>query len=298
MKKVFGRIIGGFLAVAGMMAAHTLYLYTHRLYGPKDFYHPFILGLKTSISPDEGAKNEARQALNQKYTYLSYGGQMTVFESEDHRYVMKFFNPRSVIKEGWFHEWSKLKRMNSLKWIIYTHFQRETRLQKYFKRYEMAFKDLREETGVVYVHLDPTTCLSQNLEIVDREGKSHRLSLDNYPFVLQKKVELTMTHIGRLLGEGKTEQARAAVKQIYDLFYSRAKKGYTDRLQTLHKNYGFIDGHAVQLDVGRIRFDEKIEAQPLKDVERIVSNVMPSLAGPFPELAPVLLDCLQQGKDQ
>ena len=238
-------------------------------------------------------KKEALEILDQPFTYLSYGGQSTVYESLDKKYVIKFFNPRTVIKENWFHQFAKLRRLNSLKWITNTYFRQKLRLKKYFLRYELAFKDLKEETGLVYVHLDPSTCLSQTMEITDKEGNHHRVQLDAYPFVLQKKVELTMHHFDRLLKNGDVEGAKESVKQIYELFLSRAQKGYTDRLQTLNKNYGFFEGRAVQLDVGRIRKIPAIAENPKKEMERVVSNITPSLAH-YPELAPVLQECFKE----
>jgi hypothetical protein len=271
---------------------HVIYLYNHREFGTKDFYHPFMLGLQERIAPSEEVKKEALEILNQPFTYLSYGGQSTVYESLDKKYVIKFFNPRMVIKENWFHQFAKLRRLNSLKWITNTYFRQKLRLKKYFLRYELAFKDLKEETGLVYVHLDPSTALSQTMVLTDKEGNPHQFNLDAYPFVLQKKVELTMHHLDRLLKNGDVNGAKEGVKQIYELFLSRAQKGYTDRLQTLHKNYGFFEGRAVQLDVGRIRKIPAISENPQKEMERIISNITPSLAH-YPELASVLEECLK-----
>ena len=281
-----------FVLLLGMAASgHVLYLYTHREFGPKDFYHPFILGFKGSICPEEHAKKQAAEILNQKFTYLNHSGQMTVYQSQDQKYVLKFFNPRSVIKKSWFQQFPKLRRLNSLKWIANTYFSKKERMQRFFLRYEMAYQDLRDETGLVYVHLDPSTCLSKNVDVVDKEGNLHRIALDAYPFVLQKKVELTMHHLGRLLKNGDVEGAQKSVEQIYDLFLTRTQKGYTDRLQTLYKNYGFIDGRAVQLDIGRIRKDPELAVKP--EMKRIITNITPSIAEPFPELAPVLQEHLK-----
>lgn len=278
------------------MGGHVLYLYTHREFGPKDFHHPFVLGLASVLCPDEQVKKQASEILNQRFTYLSYGGQMTVYESEDHQYVVKFFNPRYVLKKHWFQQIDKWRRFNSLKWITNTYFRKKDRLQKYFHRYAMAFQDLKEETGLVYVHLDPSTCLSQKLHLVDKAGSEHHIALDNCPFVLQKKVELTVHYFNRLLREGAHEQARQSVQQIYQLFLSRAQKGYTDRIQTLHKNYGFFQGRAIQLDVGRIEKMENLDLLP--EMERIVSNITPSLAKSFPQLAPILQECLKSSSEK
>ena len=282
-----------FVVLLGLGASgHLFYLQTHREFGPKDFYHPFILKLKGTICPEEEVKKQAAEILNQPFSYLSYGGQMTVYQSQDGKYVIKFFNPRSVIKKNWFYRWDKMRRLNSFRWITNTYFRKEARLKKYFLRYEMAFKDLRNETGLVYVHLDPSTALSHSLDVVDKEGRLHRIALEAYPFVLQKKVELTMDHFGRLLKTGDLFGAQKSVEQIYNLFVLRAQKGYTDRLQTLHKNYGFFEGRAVQLDVGRIRKDSKINL--VQEMRRIVSNISPSLIEADPNFAQVLEQCLQR----
>lgn len=85
---------------------------------------------------------------------------MTAYASADGRFVIKFFNPRSVIKKSWFQQWRKLRYINSPQWIFRTHFKTREKLRKQFSRYAMAFQDLRNETGLIYVHLDPSNCLS------------------------------------------------------------------------------------------------------------------------------------------
>src|SRR5436305_1286591 len=100
VKKVLRFFTCGFLAVIGVMIGHLFYLYHHREFGPSDFRHPSLLGLKGQTS--EEMKKEASQLLNQRFSYLGNGSQVTAFESEDRRYVIKFFNPRNAIKESWF----------------------------------------------------------------------------------------------------------------------------------------------------------------------------------------------------
>jgi hypothetical protein len=276
-----------FLGAAILTAGgHLAYLYNHREFGPKDFSHPYALG--EAPSPDEQLKNQAAVILRQRFSYLGCGTQVTAYESADHRYVIKFFNPRNTIKESWFHKTSRLCRMSSLKWIAKTYGGKKERLHKFFERYRLAFQDIRNEAGLVYLHLDQSTVLSQKLEVVDKEGRTHQLDLNVCPFVLQKKVELTLTHLDKLMGKGDVEGAKEAVRQIYALFLSRAKKGYTDKLQTLDKNYGFAEGRAVQLDVGRIC---KKNLNLKAEMERIMVNIKPQLPS---SLASVLQECLEK----
>jgi hypothetical protein len=282
LKKIFV-FLGAATLVAG---GHLVYLYNHREFGPKDFSHPHALG--EAPSPDEQLKNQAAAVLQQRFSYLGCGTQVTAYESADHRYVIKFFNPRNTIKESWFHKTSRLCKMSSLKWMVKTYGGKKERLRQFFERYRLAFQDLRDEAGLVYVHLDQSTALSQKLEVVDKEGRTHQVDLNVCPFVLQKKVELTLTHLDKLLEKEDIEGAQEGVRQIYALFLSRAQKGYTDKLQILDKNYGFAEGRAVQLDVGRIC---KKPLNPAAEMKRIVENIGPNLPS---SLAPVLQECLEK----
>src|ERR1043165_955934 len=102
-------------AVGVISAAHLLYLYTHSDFRPSDFY--FDGNLISDISVPAALKEEAKKILDQKFFYLGHGNQMTAYESEDHQYVIKFFNPRPVIREK---KWKKIetwRRLCSLKWI-------------------------------------------------------------------------------------------------------------------------------------------------------------------------------------
>jgi hypothetical protein len=290
--KVFRYLIFGVLGVFGLMGGHLAYLYYHREFSPPDFRHPFILKLE-SRAPDEATKKRVAQILEQNFTYLGSGTQVTAFESADHQYVLKFFNPRNTIKENWFRRYSRLRQMNSRKWIIRTYFGKEDRLLKFFECHRLAFRDLKEESGLIYLHFDKSSCLSKKVDVVDHDGKKYLVDLDICPFILQKKVKIAQTHLEEQLARGDMTGAKEGVRQIYQLFLTRAQKGYTDRRQSLVKNYGFAGGRAVQLDVGRIKLDEQVKKMPLKDLERIIVNLSEQL--PM-ELAPVLNECLDESR--
>lgn len=290
--KAFRYLIFGVLGILGLMGGHLVYLYNHREFSPPDFCHPFILKLE-SQAPDAATKQKISQILQQKFTYLGSGTQVTAFESSDHQYVIKFFNPRNTIKENWFHRYSRLRQMSSLKWITKTYLEKEQRLSKFFKCHRLAFRDLREESGLIYLHFDRSSCLSQQIDVIDQDGKKYLVDLNICPFILQKKVDIAMTHLEEQLAKGGIEEAKEGVRQIYQLFLTRAQKGYTDHRQSLFKNYGFADGRAVQLDVGRIKLDERVKKMPIKDLERIVENLSKQLP---PELVPVLNECLEESR--
>jgi len=289
LKKLFSWLV---LGIFVLIAGHLVYLYNHREFTPPAFQHPFILKLEGQ-APDEAEKKRVVQILNQKFTYLGSGTQVTAFESADHHYVLKFFNPRNTIKENWFHRYSRLRQMSSWKWIKKTYLEKEARLLKFFRCHRLAFRDLKEESGLVYLHFDRSSCLSKTIDVMDQEGKSYLVNLDVCPFILQEKVSIASTYLEQLLEKGLVQEAKECVKQIYQLFLMRAQKGYTDHRQALRKNYGFANGRAIQLDVGRIKLNEKVLKAPLQDLERIVGNLSKQLP---PELAPVLDECLEESR--
>jgi hypothetical protein len=274
------------------MGGHLVYLYNHREFRPPDFRHPFILK-SGNQAPDAATKQKVSKILEQKFTYLGAGTQVTAFESADHQYVIKFFNPRNSIKENWFHRYSRLRQMSSLKWITKTYFEKKQRLRKFFKCHRLAFRDLREESGLIYLHFDRSSSVSKKIDVVDQDGKAYLVDLDICPFILQKKVDIAMTRLEEQVAKGAIEEAKEGVRQIYQLFLTRAQKGYTDHRQSLFKNYGFADGCAVQLDVGRIKLDERVKKMPIKDLERIVENLSKQLP---PQLTPVLNECLEASR--
>ncbi len=290
--KAFRYLILGALGIIGLMAGHLVYLYNHREFSPPDFCHPFILKLEGQV-PDDATKKQISGILQQKFTYLGSGTQVVAFESADHQYVIKFFNPRNTIKENWFHRFSRMRQMSSPGWITKTYFGKEERLLTFFNCHRLAFRDLREESGLIYLHFDRSSCLAQTINVVDRDGKEYVVDLDRCPFILQKKVEIASTYLEDQLARGNLQEAEEGVRQIYQLFLARAQKGYSDHRQSLSKNYGFAEGRAIQLDIGRIKQEEHVKKMPLKDVERIVANLTSQLP---PLLAPVLQACLEESR--
>ncbi len=272
------------LTVLAIPALHIGYLYTHREFTPHDFRYAFVSRLEGRADPEERAF--AASILSQPFTYLGYGKQMTAYESADHRYVIKFFNPRQVIKKEWFSKFSKWRRLSSMKWISEAYLRREARLRRLFARYQEGFYALREESGLVYVHLNRSTAIPQSIQLIDKEGESCTLDLEEVPFVIQEKAVIASKYLKRLVAEGKTEQAQALVISLKQLFIARAEKGFTDRIQTLHNNYGFVGERAVQIDLGRLTRDHALMEGFSEEITRVLSNLHQSLE----EISPVLVE--------
>lgn len=267
---------GLFFCISLALGSHLLWHF-NEIFSPQDFEHGFHPSFVVHV---KGLRPEKiNSILSKEFVYLSRGKQMTVFESRDKKDVIKFFNPMRPLKKEWYLKPKLWLRYCSFKWIFRERFHRHARIKKLFIRHKMAYEHLKTETGIEYVHLSPSELIHQNLKVIDNKGNSHIVSLTRTPFVLQKKAELVMDRLTRLRQQKKTKEAHAQIEALRQLFIRRTKMGITDRIQTLHNNYGFVGDQPIQIDVGRIRYDEKIKQFPDAECQRILQNLDAQLYG-------------------
>lgn len=267
---------------------HLFVLHFGEKFNPYDFEHGFKQNCLANISKLDFSKLDS--ILLQPFHYLGHGKQMTAFESEDGKYVLKLFNPMRPLKRGWYKQWKFWKRYSSLKWISREWFQKRARLKKLFKRHKIAYKKLRSETGLLFVHLAPSQKICHYLQLIDNRGKKHIVPLASTPFVLQEKAILVPQHLHHLIQSGQIESAKQAIVSLERLFEKRLEEGITDRIQTMDNNYGFVGEKPIQIDVGRIRIEEEIKINPDSERKRILNTFHQWLGSRFPELKPGLYE--------
>lgn len=196
--------------------------------------------------------------LSQKFTFLGEGAQAIAFQSDDKKYVLKVFKMRrftpSLIDQLCPHV--VRRRLRNLHWV--------------FNGYKNAYQDLRQDTGLVWIHLAKTTTLHQTLTLVDQEGKEYHLDADKTEFVIQERAELIFDYLSRLRKEGKTAEMERAITSIYALVERRIAKGYADRDKAVSNNYGFVGDRPIQLDIGRLYLGSK--PGQLEHIERRIEQ--------------------------
>lgn len=179
--------------------------------------------------------------LSQKFTFLGEGAQAYAFASEDSKYVLKLFKMHRFTPSLTDYLCPHLvgRRAKNLRWV--------------FNGYKTAFEEFREDTGVVYIHLNHTQDLKQKLQLIDDKGKFHSLDLDQMYFIVQEKAELIFAHLKKL----PQKEADAAIASVLNLVKRRVQKGYADRDKAVSNNYGFVGDKPIHLDVGRLYKGEK-----------------------------------------
>lgn len=219
---------------------------------PADFP---IWTVKT-LTPDELAN--VKHILDQRYSYMAKGHQSYVFLSEDGQYVVKFlkfkryqFTPAySAIFPG--------------------------RAQKGFKKltlllqsWAIAFNDLQEENGLVYVHLNPSGIFEKPLNIVDRLGFSYDIDLDHTVFLVQKKAEVFGPYIRKVMASGDVEQAKQVIDKLISLYEKEYSLGIYEVDRHIDRNMGVLGTMPICIDQGQLAYDGTIK-DPAELKEKLV----------------------------
>ena len=195
----------------------------------------------------------------QTLRWLGRGMQAVVFETQDEKYVVKFFQlgrlrddaDLGTIK-GLFSRESEAKRQ-----------ERITHREEIFSSSKMCFEDLQEETGIIYVHLNRTKDRIHTIRLVDRYGQSHRIKGDETSFLVQKKARYLVPTITAHMERGQVAQAKARIDQVFSLLLSLARKGYVDGDDALirNNNIGLTEDRAIYIDTGHLFRTPNLDAE-------------------------------------
>ena len=236
------------------------------------------------LSVEEQA--EFDRATSQTYRYFGCGGQAFALFSEDGQYVIKFFKQR-VYRVPFFLDllpfpWP-LKRYQ-----IKRHWKKSDKLYRDFTSYKMAFEEMQDLTGLLYIHLNPTNAIQKQLVITDKLGQPHLINLDEVDFVIQRRAEMVYDRIDSLMKRGAEKEAQEAITSVLHLVLERAKRGILDRDPNVRTNCGFIGNQAIKVDVGRFTRDSKAKAPAFyhADLVKIAAPFKQWIAKAHPSLLP------------
>lgn len=229
-------------------------------------------------------EQKLQRVLEQPFHYLSCGGQSYVFESEDKEYVLKFFKFHHVRIPIWMRYLPLPGQLKSYR--TYKIAKKDNTLKRTFSSYVIAYNNFKEETGLVYLHLGQTNHLKKQIEIFDKLNIKHLVDADNVAFVIQKKGVLFYERIASLMKNQDTESAKKAISDILELSIIRCKKGIGDDDPDFCTNFGFINGKASQIDMGRFFLDDQEKDPSIykPEIFRITRNLREWLLKHYPML--------------
>jgi hypothetical protein len=180
----------------------------------------------------ETEPNESvNEILQQPFHFIGKGAQCYVFESKDGLYVIKLFR--------------------------YDQPRIDEKVIRLFDACKIAYDSLQEETGLVYIHLNPTPMGLPPLRCTDAIGRRYKFCLDKTRFAVQKKAKA----FRETLEEAKQNpvEMKKRIDEFLALLQSRAAKGVINTDPQLSRNFGFLENRAIEFDFGSYRFSPEID---------------------------------------
>ena len=234
--------------------------------------------------------DEIRALFKQTFSYYSQGSQSFVFISEDQNYVIKFFKH---------HRWRLSPFLEHLPLPAFLQHKRglwklrklET-IEDTYRSALISYNEFKEETGLLYIHLNKTNDLKEVLHIQDSLGFKHDLQLDNIHFVVQKKAESIPTTLLSLKKAGDLKKAKALIKEMINFSIYRREQGYNDKDPHFIRNFGLIQGKIIQIDIGGFYQDPKKGMDYFygRELTKIKNKLMPWIKKNYSELVGFVSD--------
>ena len=205
------------------------------------------------------------QALSQPYFYLGKGCQAYAFLSEDGQYVIKFFKYQRYRLQPWLTYFPPLPAIVKYKQEKLS--KKWHKLDGFVKSWKIAFDNLKEETGLLFVHLNKTMHLDQPLVIFDKIGMQHTVSLDQMEFCLQRRAKMLCVVLMEYQQKGELPKAKLLIDRLLQLILSEYERGFADNDHALMQNTGVVDGQPIHIDVGQFVYHETVKDPSFYDQE-------------------------------
>jgi hypothetical protein len=254
------------------------------LVGIQDFCHKKTNGF--SLSKAISSKNPKEKKilsleenpflpsiLNQPFHFLEKGLQCYVFLSEDKQYVLKLIRWQKL-EPSLFNDFSS--------WTRKTNIQKQKKQQQDLTSYQIAWKALQKETGLIFLHLEKTKGLNLSLHLYDPILVRHIVPADDIEFIVQKKADPFLPYF---------EKHRTSIETLYPFFSelaeilrSRLKKGISDSDISLQYNMGIVEGNPILFDIGNLVQKEPEDCPSKEALEYEARLILSWLSQESPDL--------------
>ncbi len=242
------------------------------------------------LSPEQ--EKELLHILNQPFRYLARGAQCYVFASEDGKYVLKLLRCHRLFPHP-LTRWIAEQNFSHIPFLAPLQKKSQLTVDKLHHRFEetygsycTAYQDLREETSLLYLHLNRTAEWGLKVPFYDKIGCLQMVEIGNLPFIVQRRAEPVLACLQRLTKEGKTEEAHRHIDSLFRFLLARCQKGIFDKDPNPISNFGFIGNEIIQIDIGRYSYDAARKQPEVysKEIRYIASRFQRKLAPFLPSL--------------
>lgn len=239
------------------------------------------------VSLSEEKKEMLRTCLSQPFRYIGKGCQFYAFESEDGKYVLKFLKHKHLRPFTWLNSVPMPRKLRELSDAKIA--RRQERVRNLFSSCKLAYEEMSEETGLLYIHLNRVPALDKEVELIDKIGLKHRIAVDKHEYVIQKKAIPVKEAFARAESE---EELRALVEQLINVVVARCEKGIADRDRSFVQNVAFsaYEPKALFIDTGQFYKDSGMlsEEELKRDLKKRLGNLRYWTERHFPQYLPVV----------
>lgn len=214
-------------------------------------YHP---EWEVDLTPDE--QQLLDDILSQHFTYLAKGAQCYAFVSDDDHWVLKIFKFKHLRLPPWLTYVPSIGPIKDYKEEKRKH--KNDRLERVFYAHKLSFDRYREESGLLYIHLNPTVPFKQKIQLTDKIGLHRTIDLDGLVFVVQERSTPLDVEMRSLLSQGDLNGARDRIRKIFSLYRRQYELGIYDWGHGVMHNNGFVGEKAIHFDVEKILADDEI----------------------------------------
>lgn len=225
---------------------------------------------------------QREKLLSQPFFFLGHGEQFYAFLGSDQKTVLKFFrhdhlSPKHLVRF--------LPLPTSLKTSFLEHKSRYD-LSPLFDSAKLAYDELKEETALIYLHLNKTEKIYDNVTIYDKLGIRHEVDLNATEFALQHYVEPFCQAIDRKMQQNEVAAAKEQIHSLICLIKKQCQNGITNTDSSFKRNFGALGNMAITLDMGSLLRDERVKdfVGQQAEIQRLTARLNRWLKKHHPEL--------------
>lgn len=229
---------------------------------------------------------EINTIFSQHFYFIGQGKQCSAYVSHDGNYVVKFLLQKPLTVKPQF-----IDLPDVFPFTLFKEYKVDKRLERkddLYNSFMISYHLVPEETGIFYVHLNPTDNIFKKPIVVDAKGDPVVIDPDKTQFVLQKRAHHIKPVLIDLMCAGEVEAAKERIDQMLMLLQTCAKKNIVDTDTGLirRNNIGFLETRAIYVDTGKLRLvKQKLTRKDfVKDLKRLEPFYKWLLAY-YPELA-------------
>lgn len=244
--------------------------------------------------PSSDEQKQLKSICEKPFYYLGKGSQVYAFLSEDKKFVLKLFKCYHLQPAHWIANVPLPQALDTARNSSIA--KREKKIYDTLQSYKLASQALREECGLVAIEILPTPKLNQEVTLIDKVGREHKINLGQYGFIVQRRADLIFPKLASWIANGDIASCKKAISSMVALIVQRSRKGVQDSDPDLHKNAGLIDSTAILIDLGSLHPNSNAENEEvyLGDLRKITNRLNEWLKKQSPELQTFLEEEIQR----